>query len=289
MSACRPGAVVTVAGRRCVVLRDAVVHTLPPADDIVVLDRLDGRMVYCALSELKRAREQHPGLPAYGFWQLLLGSGLVDKGERLQTVYLDGRNGQYLYQDAPAVVFSGEIRDGVLIANGGYAPDPDTARAIVCEVQNLRLPRKAALSFEERERERAARKFRFALQLTSVAAALGVALLIYNGKRHAYDAEQETLRDALAVRAEALAAHKAALEDLRISHWPDQRRTLDELLHLALAFEKFTVPETPLDHSAFEARTPDTDTRLPPLVSGIVESVGHRRDGALSLRWSRAR
>ncbi len=288
MSVYKPGIEVTIGGCRCVVICDAVAHTLPPSDDVVVLDRLDGRMVYCALSSLKYARERYPGLPAYGFWQVLLSSGLVDKAGRLQAVYFDERNGQYLYQDA-AVAFTGEIRNGALLANGGYALDPSAARVIACEIRDLRLPRKAALSFEERERERVARKFRFASRLAAVAVFLSVALLAYDGKRRSYEADLQVARDALEVRAEALAVRKVALRETRIEKWPDQHATLDDLLHFAIALERFTLPETPLEHTVFEVRVPDPNIYLPPMVSTIVSGVEHRRDGLLSLRWSRSR
>ncbi len=293
MSAWRPGGVAVVGGQRCVVLRDAVASVLPPTDDVVVIDRFGAAMVYCAADELKRARKRHPELAAYGFWQVLLHSESADLDERLQAVYFGAGDGQYLYREPPAVLFTGEIRDGKLIANAGYAIDLGTARVIECEVRRLRLPRKAVLSFAERERERTVRKFRFALSFAAVVAFLGAAWVAYDVKRADRDAGLQTMREAFDLRAKALVLRKAELRDTRIGAWPNQRRALDDLLHFAVALEEFTLPETPLDHSAFEVHTRAEETEglellgLPPLLSTVVTAVGHRRDGLTSLRGRR--
>ena len=293
MSAYQPGAVVNVCGRRCVILRDAVAHTLPPSDDIVVIDRCDGKMIYCALSVLKRAREQYPRLPAYGFWQILFHSGLVNQSERLQAIYFDQNSGQYLYQEGSKVAFTGEIRDRKLIATAGYTLADNVivgnAAAIRCETQRLRLPRTMVLSFEERERARVARRVRFASGFAALAIFLGAALLAYQNKQRAYDADQKLVLDALATRVDDLAAQKMALQETRIEKWPDQRHKLDDLLRLAIVFERFTLPETPLGDSVFEAQMPDPGIGLPPLVTTVVNSIEHRRDGLLSLRWGSPR
>ena len=289
MSACRPGAVVTVEGRRCVVLRDAVAHVLPPSDELVVLGCSDRKMVYCSLPELHRARRRHPGLPAYGFWQILLHSGMVSKDEVLQAIYIDGKDGQYLYQDAVGVAFTGEIRNGVVIANGGYALDPGAARVIGCEVRELRLPAAPALSFEERERRRAARRFRLVLCAGAAAVFLGSALIAYEAERRGAVAALEAARAALEARVETLAAGRAALREKRVSEWPDQRQALERLMNLAIALEEFTLAETPLEHSVLEVQAPDPAVLLLPAVATAVSGVRHHRDGRLTLHWSATR
>lgn len=289
MSGFAPGAVATVGGQRCVVLRDAVAHALPPADDVVVIERFDGRLVYCAAEELKRARKLGPGLPAYGFWQILLHSEALDKAERLQAVYFDGKNGQYLYQEAPSVFFTGEIRAGRWIAAAGYPLDPASGRVVACDAGRLRLPRKAVLSFEERERRQAARKLRLALHFAAVAVFLGAAWFAYDGKRRGHDAGLQTAHAALELHAEALEARKAGLRETRVGEWPDQRRALDDLLYFAIALEEFALPETPLDGPQFEVRADFPHLRLPPMLTTVVTTVGHRRDGLLSLYRERRR
>ncbi len=293
MSAWRPGDVAVVGGQRCTVLRDAVAHVLPPSDDVVVIDRFGAAMVYCAADELKRARERHPGLAAYGFWQVIFHSELVDADERLQAVYFGAGDGQYLYRESSAVLFTGEIRSGKLIANAGYALDPGAVRVVECDVRRLRLPRKAVLSFAEREREQTVRKFKLALCLAAAGVFLGTVWFAYDVKRSERDADLQTMRDALEVRADALALRKAELRNTRIGAWPNQRRVLDDLLRFAVALDEFTLPETPLEHSTFEVQTGAGEIEgleaigLPPLLSTVVTAVGHRRDGSLSLRRGR--
>lgn len=290
MSAWRPGEVTVVGGQRCIVLRDAAGCVLPPSDDVVVIERFGEVMVYCAADELKRARERHPGLAAYGFWQVLLHSDLIDEQAPLQAVYFGPGDGQYLYRESPEATFTGEIRAGKLIAGAGCALDLGAARVIECDPARLRLPRRAVLSFAERERERVARRFRFAVCLGGVAVFLAAAWFGYDVKRRGHNADLQTLRGAFEVRAEALTLRKAELRGSRISTWPNQRRALDELLRFTIALEEFALPETPLDYPPFEVQTrfeeaeDDGNIRLPALLSTVVTAVGHRRDGSLSLR-----
>ena len=298
MSRYRPDSTVVIGGQRCAVLRDVVSHVLPTMDDVVVLGRFGELMVYCAAAELERARARHPNLPAYGFWQVLLQSGQVEPADKneLQAVYFDdgggGREGQYLYQGASGVAFTGEIRGGRWIAAGGYTPDPAAACILDCDVASLRLPRRPVLSFEEHERERARRKLRFALRFAAVVVFLGAALATYDGKRRAYVAEQQTLHGALKLRAAALEAYRDALRGTRIEMLPDQRRVLDDLLRFAVALDGFTLDETPLDRSSFVVHTEnssDSPIHLLPALAPVVHAVEHRRDGLVSLHWRRER
>ncbi len=79
------------------------------------------------------------------------------------------------------------------------------------------------------------------------------------------------------------------MQEQRIGAWPDQRRTLDRLLHFAVAFEKFTLADIPLERSAFAAQTPEQGVPLSPLAATIVNDIEHRRDGSLTLRRSGSR
>ncbi len=79
------------------------------------------------------------------------------------------------------------------------------------------------------------------------------------------------------------------MQGQRIGAWPDHCRTLDHLLHFAVAFEKFTLAETPLERSAFAAQTPEQGVSLSPLAATIVNDIEHRRDGSLTLRRSGSR
>ena len=288
MSRLYPGMVTTIRDQRCVMLRDAVAHRLPPTDDILVLEHFDGKMVYCALSELKRARAQYPKLPAYGFWQTLFRSGLVDGKRRLQVVYFDQDNGQYLYQGAASVAFTGEVRNGKLIPAAGYTFDAETAYVISCSTGNLKIPEKAVLSFEEREHRRSSRKIRMMLHFAAFVIFSGAGFLIYDVKRQAYEADQRQLQTALASRAESLETRKAHLRQTRIGDLPDQRELIDDLLRLSISLEKFSLIETPLEHSSFEVRTPAHLAGLPSVFAEGSRTVKHHRDGLLSLYWSRA-
>ena len=287
MSRLHPGMVVGIRNRHCVMLRDVIAHKLPPVDDVVVLGNFDGKMIYCALSELKRVRKQYPGVPAYGFWQTLACSGLIDKAQRLQVVYFDQANGQYLYQDDIPVAFTGEIRNGRLIPAAGHVFDADTARVIVCDTENIRLPEKATLSFEEYEHRCSARRFRMAVQVATLVVCVGASLLIYNGKLQAHAAEQRQAHAALATRVESLEARKSYLRKTRVGNVPDQRGVLDDLLKFAISIERFTLSETPLERSAFEVQVPSA--QWSPVLSVATHVVEHRRDGLLSLRWGRSR
>ena len=289
MNAFVPGAVMTIKGQRCVVLRDVIAHSLPPSDDLVVIDHFDDRMIYCSLSELKNTRQRYPLLPAYGFWQILFCSQLVNTKDSLQAVYFDEDAGQYLYQSEAKIAFTGEIRHGIPIASAGYVIDADNIRVVVCEVPNLCLPRKAVLSFEEREREKSKRNFDLALRFVAGAIFFGVALFIYDNKLQSYGTEQQAIRDALAGRAEMLSKRKDFLHKTRVRDVPDQQRMLDDLLHLAIGLEKFTLPETSFEHSDFEVRAPNHDIHSSPILSMIVDNVEYHQDGLLSLHWERSK
>ena len=289
MSIYRPNTVVTIAAQRCVILRDAVTHILPPTDDIVVLERAHGKLIYCALSVLNDAREQYPELPAYGFWQVLLHAGVIDHSVRLQTVYCDREDGQYLYQGDDGVAFSGEIRAGRLIANGVRAVDAHAAQVVNCDPQKLRLPHNPALSFAEREQRRRWHKLRIALYCSAVAVSVCAALLTHHHRQQADETEHQAVRAALQVRIAALSEQRTLLRKTRIGNWPEQRRALDELLTVALAFERFTLAETPLGRAAIEVRVSAAAVSLPPPVDALVNSVQHRKDGTLSLKWNGVR
>lgn len=289
MNCFRPGVVVTIDGRPCVVLRDVVASKLPLVDDVMVLEQFDAKMVYCALSELKHARERHPRLPAYGFWQILLCSGLVEKTRRLQAVYFDEGDGQYLYQDKTSSTFTGEIRDNELIAAAGHTLAPARIHAISCDVVQLRLPAKAALSFEEREHMRSARKLRLAVHFAAVAVCMGSALLVYAGKSEKYETAEQARREELIAQAGLLADRKSRLQEIRIGTLPDQRSVIDGLLKLAIAAEDFALTETSLEGPVFEIQAPGDAAWLPTVPLSGLDIVEHRRDGSLSLRWVGAR
>ena len=283
MSRLRYGVAASVGSRRCVMLRDVIAHKLPPVDEVVVLGNFNDKMIYCALAELKRVRKQYPGVPAYGFWQTLVCSGLVDGTRRLQAVYFDRDNGQYLYQDETPVAFTGEIRNARPVPAAGYAFDADAVHTIACDTENLRLPEKAALSFEEYERRRSARKFSLAMQFAALAICVGVSLLVYDGKLRAHMAERQQAREVLAAWVESLEARRSDLRQTRVADVPDQRDAIDDLLRLAISVERFTLPETPLERSAFEVQV--SPAQWSPVFSAGTRVVEHRRDGLLSLRW----
>lgn len=285
MSRFRPGMAATIGGRSCVVLRDVVASKLPPMDDVMVLEQFDGKIIYCALSELKRAREQHPKLPAYGFWQILLCSGLVDKARRIQAVYFDKDDGQYLYQDEASCVFTGEIRNGELIAAAGYTLTSDTAQTVSCDAGNLQLPAQAALSFEERERMHSAGRLRLAVYFSAVAMCMGSALLVYDSKSQRYESGQQAIGEELAAYADLLAERKSRLREVRVGTLPDQRGLVDDLLKLAIVAEDFTLAEASLEDSVFELQTSADAAWLPLVHLTGIDIVEHRRDGSLSLRW----
>lgn len=283
MSRLHPDMVTRIGGQRCVILRDVIAHKLPAVDEVVVLGNFAGNMIYCALSELQRVRGQYPGVPAYGFWQTLACSDLVDKTHHLQAVYFDQDNGQYLYQDEIPAAFTGEIRSGRLIPAAGYVLDSGAVRTITCDTKNLRLPEKAALSFEEYEHRRAARRFRLAVQFATLVICVAASLLVYNGRLRAHAAEQQQARAVLAARVESLEAREAYLRQTRVGEAPEQRGAFDDLLQLVLSVEQFTLPETSLERSAFEVRLPPA--QWSPLLAATTHIVEHRRDGFLSLRW----
>ena len=78
-----------IQGEACLLIEDYIGEAV--SDESLLIEKHGSDFVFCALAELKRLRREHPGLPVYGIWQILIASGAVERLEKgnTHTIYFD--------------------------------------------------------------------------------------------------------------------------------------------------------------------------------------------------------
>lgn len=289
MKAPRPGEVIAVGGRRYVLAPDAASRRLPPSShDVAVLGRSDGVFFFTASDALARLRAAHPGLPVYGFWQVMFASRLVDHGHRLQAVCFDRfGNGQYLYREPESEsLFIGELRDGMPIPAPGCSFACDTIKILAPACEDLREPPAETLVAHVARRRPAGRRAWAGVACGALLLAMGGAAL-NEYARHAEQAERAARYAALGAEVGRLLGRRDALNARRVAVWPAQWRTLRPFARLAASGYAFDVWSAGLARGAFEA----TLTVAPgqPEPDALAAELGARQHttpaGRVKLQW----
>ena len=278
-----PGERITVEGRECVVVCDAVAEYMPPADqDVALLGRHGRRFFYAAGGEVRRMQRKAPDARVVGMWHLLTVSQAVDK-HGLYVVYSDGeKNGRYFFNGADAV-FAGEVRAGKPTGTFGRAIDFDDAHEIELGATSLRLPEGADPARETRRR----------MLLDRAAMAAGVVLVLasFVGAWNYEDAQTDKrrLNDAAtrALRAEVDAVKNRLMEarTLSLGEWPAQSASLDGFLFLAARDINFSARDVRLAETEATVMLGAEAAERVGLAPAPGAEIERRADGTARLRW----
>ncbi len=242
-----------IRGKDCVFLPDAIAPVLPPlGQQIVVLEDRPEGIVFCSSERLKEARRTWPEVQIYGYWQMLLASGFVDRDAPLQAVYFsDQSTGQYFFRDSGRRVgATGEIREGRPLDITGRKILLSKARRITPKLQQICLPACAARGYEDRLREKVHRRRR--LVLAAVGFAMFAVVAGYMG--HDYRESEAAKRETLVGEIQDLRATREALLRERIVHLPRQEQVLDSFFQVFLHWDPVEVPEQGFHQKQFTAK-----------------------------------
>ena len=285
----RPDTKVIVKQHTIVLIEDLVSDQFPDLKDIVPLSYRDKIAIFCSYKNLCRVREEFPGLPAYGIWQLLFASR-YQFTENLYAVYFDTerQNGQFLLNTDNQFV-SGKIVHGKALDVVNHI-DLQTAKPIELTVDDLNLPDDPALTAEERDRINVRNKKRAILSVT--AGAVSAVLIFTAVSLHvdSYYQQHETQKLELLNELEALEIQRDEIVASRIRQWPKQWSTLYPLARLDYTGVPFSVQATDLGYSAMNVRLisdPETGkVEIPTWIYALPEvNIKPQMDGSVQINW----
>ncbi len=253
-----PNRLYHIRGKDCLFLPDAIAPVLPPlGQQVVVLEEHPEGMVFCSSEGLREVRKTCPEAQIYGYWQMLLASGFVDRDTPLQAVYFgDQDTGQYFMRDSGRRGgATGEIRGGRPLDVSGREILLSTARQIHPKLQQLCLPARAAQSYEDRLREKTRRRNRLLLAFS----AFLVLAVVTGYLGQAYQEREAAKRELLAREIQDLRFTKEALLKERIVRLPRQEQVLDRFFQVFLHWDQVEVPEQGFHQKQFRASLGKSD------------------------------
>ena len=253
-----PDCLYSIRGKDCLFLPDAIAPVLPPlGQQVVVLEERPEGMVFCSSEGLREARKTCPEAQIYGYWQMLLASGFVDRDAPLQAVYFgDQSTGQYFMRDSgQRAGATGEIREGRPLDITGREILLSTARQIRPKLQQLCLPARVAQNYEDRLHEKTRRRNRLLLAFYAF-----LVLAVVTGYWvQAYQEREVEKRELLAREIQDLRTTKEALLKERIVRLPRQEQVLDRFFQVFLHWDMAEVPEQGFHQKQFRARLGKSD------------------------------
>ena len=244
MSQFVPG-VVEVDGRRCLIIADAISHTLADGD-VVLLEQIGEFNIFCSAEELAKKKAQHGGLPVYGYWQTLYHSQHWTPESGI-VAYRDGASGQYVSVDLDEKsAVTGEVVNGVAIASAGEVCDPQAIRWIDIKLTEISLPKNPAMTLTEQLAQQRQSRRTFLLVGASLVLALIVGAILGGGIAHK---EMQVVEAELTKLNNAIAMAQASIKDLsrtRLLEHPKQSAVLNLLESLSWV-SGFDIPISAID------------------------------------------
>lgn len=146
---------ITLDGKDIVIVPD-LVGPVPVTEQHQYVELLPAGTTCPAISvretDIEDIREQYPGLPVYGLWQVLVHSNAVSFRQPLHVVKINELDGYYLVCDLGRAEFSGVYEAGFFAADSNFALDE--ANDITPDTGALRIPPKEAKLASELQAER---------------------------------------------------------------------------------------------------------------------------------------
>ena len=103
-------------------------------------------------ADIDEMRDEYPGIPVYGLWQILVASELVPLNKALNVVAQNEFDGYYLHCELGRAEFSGVYEAGFFAADSNF--DLEEANKILPDFDQLQLPTREAKMASELQSER---------------------------------------------------------------------------------------------------------------------------------------
>lgn len=280
-----------IGSREAILMDDLVLTHLsgPLAERLMPIASEDADLpLYVEQEQADALSELHPGLPLYGFWQVLIASGLIPAEPGLYQVATDSspHEGRYLLRDSDAA-YSGQIADEIPL--DAFAPGEAAPKPILIDPvhEHLRLPSQPIQTL----RHRRAQKARARLQTLTTAGLMalgsafaGTAVDRILDHRHSQRVQQA---EHLQERTVQLQQDLMRLESSGRIEPIDQSDRLDQLLILSRHFQPVELPQTSVLAAPALSAVIHPLGLLPPTVpAGLpAQRITHQPDGSLRITW----
>lgn len=173
------GKPVKLGRQEAIILPDAIAGSEPTSDGVYV--RLDGAVdgnhaLWMDEAQLEKLRDSHPGVPVYGFWQVLFANGLIDLSVPQQVIPSGDGGGFFISASGGQVEESGQYRGEMILPLDVSASELPQVKV---NPKRLRAPsQEALLAAELGQRQRAVSRRRYIRWGVYTAAAVGGFLLV---------------------------------------------------------------------------------------------------------------
>ena len=219
-----PG-VVEIGGKRCLVIADVISSQIESGIECVLLATVDqSTYIYCHTQAITEARQAHPGLPVYGYWQTLFENERWTPKDGICAYQNEHGSGQYVQRNRTTTT-SGEVRGGVAIAMPGETVNADEIEWLDIETTTLKAP-KPAMTWDERAAQKRSSRQQVFLRAGAgvVAAFVGIILgtVGIEATRSSLSAQQEQLEVAI----EQANVEVGQLSKTRLLEYPNQQAIL---------------------------------------------------------------
>ena len=282
-------AVISIAGQDVVVVNDFLGK--PPKVDSAyseVQPAVSGSpAVYVIDEDIRRLRVQFGDVKLYGFWQVVLESGLISKDYPLQIIYENRKTktGFFVLLEDGVIQETGEVVGGTFISDQATSLNIGDAVEIDVNASSLKVPEQECMTALEKYQLAGKRKKRevFAFAATAILIILlAFAADIILDYSYAYEKKQY---NALKAKKKELVGNVFQLKQNYIEVWPEQQEIFDKLILLSKVDPKFSVTKLDLNAGTVRAVVNTSDLTPPQDLYPWLQSE-QMPDGTWIVTWS---
>ncbi len=224
-----------ISGREVILIRDYL-NTPPTVGDYTQVQERTAKKpaVYVLDEDIVAMRSSYPGVPIYGFWQLIAANNLINDSYSLQVVYESDKTGFFVYlDDSGQVIETGEFLDGLFVGSDSVVGMlPADAVHIDVDVSLLKLPSAQCFSANEiRKKLSKAKRQKILVRYSMLAIICLIAFIINKGLDHHYKKKMIYYNKVDKERQDVYSKYSTLVNE-KLTKWPDQSDTIDRMLAL---------------------------------------------------------
>ncbi len=281
-------AVVNIAGQDIVIVHDFL--NKPPKVDnsyseVQPVDR-ENPAVYVIDEDIRRLRVQFGDIKLYGFWQIILESGLISKDYPLQIIYENRKTktGFFVLLEDGVIQETGEVVGGTFISDQATALNIGDAVEIEVQSDVLIIPEMECMSAIEKYHLAGKKKKREIFAFTAAAILIIIAAFavdIVLDYSFSYEKQQF---NSLKSRKKELVDTVFQLKQSYIEVWPEQQEIIDKLILLSKIDSGYEVSKLNLSGGYVQALVHTNNLTPPDQLYSWLQSE-QNPDGTWSVKW----
>ncbi len=281
-------AVVNIAGQDIVIVHDFL--NKPPKVDNSYSEvqpvYRENPAVYVIDEDIRRLRVQFGDIKLYGFWQVILESGLISKDYPLQIIYENRKTktGFFVLLEDGIIQETGEVVGGTFISDQATALNIGDAVEIEVQSDALIIPEMECMSAIEKYHLAGKKKKREVFAFSAAAILIVIAAFVVDVVLDYSFSYEKQQFNSLKSRKKELVDTVFQLKQSYIEVWPEQQEIIDKLILLNKIDSGYEVSKLNLSGGYVQALVHTNNLTPPDELYSWLESE-QNPDGTWSVQW----